>query len=159
MAGKPSALAAARAALKRAEDRLGDPQSLAQLRNALNSLLGVMSGGFPKIEKDIARNLVLSCRNKALAEGRDIVANVDAYETATLEHWRAVMEVFVDAGLGDDPDFNACKAGLAAKRGSEGIPGFTSAELAVLEKELQAALDSLSVHRSRLTNIKWGSQK
>lgn len=159
MSKEPSALVTARAALKKAEEDFGDPQRLVHLKNAVKSLLGVMSGAAPKIEKDIAKKLALSCKSRVLSEAKVIVANIDSYEAATLDHWNDVLEVFVDAGLGDDPDFSACKTRLLAKCGGESIPGFTSAELAVLEKELQAALDSLSVHRSRLTNIKWGIRK
>lgn len=159
MAKEASSLVAARAALKRAEEDLGDPERLVHLRDAVRLLVVVMSGESPKIEKDISRKLALSCRNKALGEAKVIAANLDAYETATLEHWRDVLEAFVDAGLDDDPDFSACRAQLSAKRDAPGLGKFTPSELAGLAKELQAALDCLSDHRMRLSNIKWGTLK
>jgi hypothetical protein len=54
MIKEPSKLVAARAALEKAEEDLGDPGRLGHLRNAINFFLRVMSGVSPQIEKDIA---------------------------------------------------------------------------------------------------------
>jgi hypothetical protein len=59
MIKKPNKLVAARAALERAAEDLGDPDRLGQLRDAINSLLQLMSGVSPQIEKDIAKKLIL----------------------------------------------------------------------------------------------------
>lgn len=159
MSKDTNALVAARAALTNAEKGLGNPHGFPELRDAVTTLVEVISGTAPGIEKDIARKLLLSCRRKAVEEVRAILANIDGCETATLDHWRGVMELLADAGLGDDPEFEACRARLHAKRSIPTIPNFTSAELAVLEKELQAALDCLSMHRRQLAKIKSGVGK
>lgn len=158
MIKEPRELVAARAALKKAEENLGDPAKLVHLRNAINSLLGVMLGDSPQIEKDIAKKLVLTYRNKMLSEVKVILANFDSYEPESLEHWNKVMAVFVDAGLDDDPEVNACKVQLGTQRGGRSIDNLKPAGLDILE-ELRAALNSLSVHRSRLSNIKSGIRK
>ena len=67
--------------------------------------------------------------------------------------------MFVDSGLADDPEFNACKEQLRTKRGNQSLDSLKPEDVEILEKELQAALDSLSAHRSRLLNIKWGIRK
>lgn len=113
MIKEPSKLVAARVALEKAEKDLGDPGRLGHFRNAINFLLRVMSEVSSQIEKDIAKKRVLTYRNKVLSEGHP--ANFDSYEPGSLEHWNKVMEVFVDAGLGDDPEFNACKEQLLTK--------------------------------------------
>ncbi len=87
MIKEPSKLVAARAALEKAEEDLGDPGRLAHLRNAINFFLRVMSGVSPQIEKDIAKKLVLTYRNKVLSEVKVILANFDSYESGSLEHW------------------------------------------------------------------------
>jgi hypothetical protein len=61
---EPNKLVEARAALKKAELDLSDPDSLSDLRNGINSLVQLISGSFPRIEKDIAKRLVLTCRAK-----------------------------------------------------------------------------------------------
>jgi len=159
MIKEPSHLVAARVALEKAEEDLGYPGKLGHLRNAINILLRVMSGVSPQIEKDIAKKLVLTYRNKVLSEVKIILANSDSYEAESLEHWNKVMEVFVNAGLGDDPEFNACKEQLLTQGGGQTIGSLKPADLDILERDLQAALDALSVHRSRLSNIKWGIRK
>jgi hypothetical protein len=139
MIKKPNKLVAARAALERAAEDLGDPDRLGHLRNAIHSLLQLMSGVFPQIEKDIAKKLVLTHRNKVLSEAKVILANLGSYEPAYLEHWNNVMEVFVDASL-DAPEFNACKEQLLAKRGSQSMDNTKPAHVDILKKkELQAA--------------------
>jgi hypothetical protein len=159
MIKEPSALGTARVALQKAEEDLGDPGRLGHFRNAINLLVRVMSAVSPQIEKDIAKKLVLTCRNKVLSEVKVILANADSYEAESLQHWNKVMDVFVDAGLGDDPEFNACKEQLLTQRGGQYIGSLKPADLDLLEKELQAALDTLSVHKSRLSNIKSGIRK
>jgi|SRR4029434_1672074 hypothetical protein len=159
MVKEPNELVAARAALKKAEEDLGDPGRFVHLRSAINSLLGVMVGDSPQIEKDIANKLVLTYKSKVLSEVKVILANFDSCEPGSLEHWNKVMEVFVDAGLADDPEFNACKEQLRTKRGNQSLDSLKPEDVEILEKELQAALDSLSAHRSRLLNIKWGIRK
>jgi hypothetical protein len=99
MTKQPNKLVAARAGLERAAEDLGDPGRLAHLRNAINSLLQLMSGVSPRIEKDIAKKLLLTHRNKVLSEAKVILANLESYEPGYLEHWNRIMEVFVDPSL------------------------------------------------------------
>jgi|RhiMetdeSRZDD1v2_1073273.scaffolds.fasta_scaffold321210_2 hypothetical protein len=134
MIKEPSKLVAARAALEKAEEDLGDPGRLGHLRNAINFFLRVMSGVSPQIEKDIAKKLVLTYRNKVLSEVKIILANFDSYESGSLEHWNKVMEVFVDASLADDPAFNACKEQLLRRRGSQPIDSLKAAHVDILKK-------------------------
>jgi hypothetical protein len=61
---EPSKLVAARAALEKAAEDLEDPGRLGHLTTAINSLFRLMSGVSPRIEKDIAKKLVLTYRNK-----------------------------------------------------------------------------------------------
>lgn len=121
MIKEPNKLVAARAGLERAEEDLRDPGRLGDLRNAINSLLQLMSGVSPRIEKDIAKKLLLTYRNKVLSEAKVILANLESYEPEYLEHWNKVMEVFVDPSLADDPEFNACKKELIARRRNQAI--------------------------------------
>src|SRR5574341_2519254 len=109
MINEQSKLVAARTELEKAEENLGDPGGLGQLRNIINFLVREMSDASSQFEKDIAKKLVLTYRNKVASEVKDILANVDAYEPAFLEYWNEVMEVFEDASLAEDPEFNACK--------------------------------------------------
>ena len=94
MIKEPNKLVAARAELQRAAEDFRDPGRLGHLRNAINSLLQLMSGVSPRIEKDIAKTLLLTYRNKVLSEAKVILANVESYEPEYLEHWNKVMEVF-----------------------------------------------------------------
>jgi hypothetical protein len=158
MVKEATELVAARAALRKAEKDLGDPGAHIHLRNAIDSLLGMMSGDSPQIEKDLARKLVLTCRNKVLSEVKAILANFDSYEPESLKHWHEVMEVFAVTGV-DDPEFNACREQLVTKCSNPSIDSLTPGDLDALEKELREVLDSLSAHRSRLSNIKWGIRK
>ena len=158
MVKEATELVTARALLKKVEGNLGDPGMLVHLRNAINSLSAIKLGDSPQIEKDLARRLVLTYRNKVLSEVKAIFANFDSCEPESLKHWHQVMEVFVDAGV-DDLEFNACKEQLFTKRGTPSIDRLKPAELDTLEKELREVLDSLSAHRSRLSNIKWGIRK
>jgi hypothetical protein len=162
MAKEATELVTARAALKKAEKDFGDPDALIHLRKAIDSLLGMMSGASPQIQKDIARKLVLTYRNKVLSEVKDILANFDSYESESLNHWNEVMEIFIDAGV-DDPEFNACREQLVTKSINPSIESLDDSlqpgDLDVLEKELREVLDSLAAHRSHLSNIKWGIRK
>jgi hypothetical protein len=157
MVKEATELVTARALLKKAEGNLGDPGMLVYLRNAINSLLAIKLGASPQIEKDLARRLVLTYRNKVLSEVKAILANFDSCEPESLQHWHEVMEIFVDAGV-DDPEFNACREQLVTQR-SPSIDSLKPGDLDALEKELREVLDSLSAHRSRLSNIKWGIRK
>ncbi len=151
-------LVTARAELRKLEKDLGDPGALIHLRNAIDSLLGMMSGDSPQIQKDIARKLVLAYRNKVLSEVKAIIANFDSYELESLNHWNKVMEVFVDAGLGE-PEFNACREQLVTKCSNPSIDSLKDTlrpgDLEAVEKELREVLDNLSA----LSNIKWGIRK
>lgn len=102
MTKEPNKLVAARAELQRAAEDLGDPGRLDYLRNAINSLFQLMSGVHPRIEKDIAKKLVLTYRNKVLSEAKVILSNLELYEPGYLEQWNRVMEVFVDPSLAND---------------------------------------------------------
>lgn len=139
MINESSKLAAARAALEKAEDDLGDPGRLDHLRNVIKFLMRGMSADSPQIQRDMARKLVLTYRNKVASEVKDILANVDAYEPEFLEHWNEVMEVFEDASLADDPEFNACKQQLRARRGSQSIDSLKAAAVDIPKKEQQVA--------------------
>lgn len=140
MVKEPNALVAARAALEKAEKDLGDPNRLGHLRNAINTLLRVMSGVSPRIEKDIAKKMVRTYRNKVLLEAKVILADFDSYEPEYLKHWNEVMEVFSDPSLPDDSEFNACKEQLVARCGSQPIDNLTAAQVDNLKKkELPAA--------------------
>ena len=157
MVKEATELVKARALLKKADGNLGDPGMLVHLRNAINSLSAIKLGDSPQIQKDLARRLVLTYRNKVLSEVKSILANFDSCEPESLQHWHEVMEVFVDAGV-DDPEFKACREQLVTQR-SPFIDSLKFGDLEALEKELREVLDSLSAHRSRLSNIKWGVRK
>jgi hypothetical protein len=159
MLKKPTQLVAARAALEKAEEDLGDPGRFVDIKNAINSVLGVMSGVSPQIEIDIAKRLLLKYRSKVLSEVKLILANVDSHEAESLEHWHNLMEVFLDAHLGGDPEFKACKEQLLTKCSHQSIQSSNPVDLQSMEKKLKAALDSLAVHRTQLLNIKSGIQK
>jgi hypothetical protein len=137
MSNKPSALVTARAALKKAEEDFGNPQRLVHLKNAVHSLLEVMSGAAPKIEKDIAKKLALSCRTKVLSEAQLMLANLDSCEAADLQYWNDVMEIFVDAGLDEEPEFRSCRTRLLARRGSPSVEEVTTAPEGMLTEKLQ----------------------
>jgi len=115
MIKEPNKLVTARAELERAEEDLTDPGRLGYLSNAINSLLELMSGASSRIEKDIAKKLLLRSRDKVLSEAKAVLANDQSYEPGYLEHWNKVMQVFVDASVGDDPEFNACKEQLLTR--------------------------------------------
>jgi len=136
---EPSALVAARAELAQAEENLGDPGRLGQLRNVITFLLREISGDAPQIEKEIAKNLVLRYRNNVLSEVKAILASPDSYEPESLAYWNKVMELFVGARLADDPEFIACKEQLLARRGCPSNDGPRAADVAVANKELHVA--------------------
>src|SRR5262245_3574388 len=137
MTKEPTKLVAARAELERAAENLRDPARLSHLRNAINSLLQLMSGVSPRIEKDIAKKLLLTYRNKVLSEAKVILANLESYEPGYLEHWNKVMEVFVDPRFADDPEFNACKKKLL---GNQAIDNLQAVHVDIPKKaELQEA--------------------
>ena len=135
MIKEPNKLVAARAEIERAEEDLRDPGRLGHLRNGINSLLQLMSGVSPRIEKDIAKKLVLTYRNKVLSEAKLILADVEAYEPGYLEHWNEVMGVFVDPTLADDPEFNACREQLLARCGNQSIDNLKPAHVDILKKK------------------------
>lgn len=140
MINEPNKLVAARAALEKAAEDLRDPARLGHLTTAIDSLFRLMSGVSPRIEKDIARKLVLTYRSKVLLEAKVILANFHSYEPKSLEHWNKLMEVFVDANLADDPEFNACKEQLLARPGSQSIDNLKPPRVDILKKkELPAA--------------------
>jgi hypothetical protein len=115
MNNEPNKLVTARAELERAEEDLTNPGRLICLSNAIKSLLELISGASPLIEKDIAKKLVLRSRNKVVSEAKAVLANEESYEPGYLENWNKVMEVFVDARVADDPEFNACKEQLLTR--------------------------------------------
>ena len=140
MIKEPNKLVAARAELQRATEDLRDPRRLGHLRNAINSLLQLMSGVSPRIEKDIAKKLLLTYTNKVLSEAKLILANVESYEPEYLEHWNKVMEVFVDPSLADDPEFSACKKDLLARRRNRAIDNLQAVHVDIPKKtELREA--------------------
>src|SRR5262245_59431853 len=139
MIKEPSKLVAPRAELERAVEDLIDPGRLGHLRSAINSLLQLMSGASPRIEKAIAKKLVLTYRNKVLSEAKVILANLESYEPKYLEHWNKVMEVFVDPSLADDPEFNACKKELIARRRNQAIDNLKPVHVDIPHKTEPAA--------------------
>lgn len=157
MVKEATELVTARAALGKAEKDLGDPATFIHLRNGIVSLSGMISGDFRQIEKDLARKLLLTYRNKVLSEVKAVL-DLDFYEPESLSHWNKVMEVFVDAGV-EDPEFNACREQLITKCSRLSIDGLKPGDLDVVEKELREVLNSLSAHRSRLSNLKWSIRK
>ena len=154
MINEPSKLVAARAALEKAEEDLGDPGRLDRLRNVIKFLMRGMSADSPQIQRDIARKLVLTYRNKVASEVKDILANVDAYEPEFLEYWNEVMEVFEDASLADDPEFNACKQQLRARRGSQPIDSLKAADVDIPKKERQVAGRKDDLYSKILTEVR-----
>jgi hypothetical protein len=140
MTKEPTKLIAARAELERAAENLRDPARLSHLRNGINSLLQLMSGVSPRIEKDIAKKLLLTYRNKVLSEAKVILADLESYEQGYLEHWNEVMEVFIDPSLADDSEFNACKKELIARRRNQAIDNLNAVHVDIPKKaELQEA--------------------
>jgi hypothetical protein len=140
MIKEPNKLVAARAELERAADDLRDPGTLDHLRNAISSLLQLMSGVAPRIEKDIAKKLLLTYRDKVLSETKVILANLESYEPGYLEHWNKVMEVFVDPSLANDPEFNECKEELLGGRRNRLIDNLKPVHVDIPTKtELQAS--------------------
>ena len=140
MIKEPNKLVAARTALERAAEDLRDSGRVGDLTNAINSLLQLMSGVSPRIEKDIAKKLLLTYRNKVLSEAKVIRANLESYEPGYLEHWNKVMEVFVDPNLADDPEFNECKEELLGGRRKQAIDNLQAVHVDIPKKaELQEA--------------------
>jgi hypothetical protein len=158
MVKETTELVTARAELGKAEKDLGDPATFSHLRNGINSLLGMISGDSRQIEKDLARKLLLTYRNKVLSEVKAILGDLDSYEPESLSHWKKIMQVFVDAGV-EDPEFNACREQLITKCSRLSIDGLKPGDLDAAEKELREVLNSLSAHRSRLSNLKWSIRK
>src|SRR5499426_740830 len=140
MIKEPNKLVAARAELEKAAEDLRDPRRLGHLRNAISPLLQLMSGVSPRIEKDIAKKLLLTYRNKVLSEAKVILANLESYEPGYLEHWTKVMEVFVDPNLADDPEFNECNEKLLGGRRKQAIDNLQAVHVDIPKKaELQEA--------------------
>jgi|SoiMethySBSTD1v2_1073268.scaffolds.fasta_scaffold230825_2 hypothetical protein len=156
---KPSQFLTARDELNKVKETLAGPVTLSPLKNSINALTDVISGDYPQIEKDIAKNLMLAYRTKVVSEVRLILANLDSYKPESLKDWHKIMEVFMDINLDDDPEFNECKRQLLTKRDVQSIDQLTPAELNALEKELRAALDTLSAHKNLLSNIKLSIRK
>ena len=101
---------------------------------------------------------MLTYRNKVLSEVKAILGDLDSYEPESLSHWNKVMEIFIDAGV-EDPEFNACREQLITKCSRLSIDGLKPEDLDATEKGLREVLNSLSAHRSRLSNIKWSIRK
>ena len=58
------------------------------------------------------------------------------------------------AGFDDDAMLNTSKKQLLSRLDLQSIEHLSPMELETLEKELRAALESLSLHKGRLSNIK-----
>jgi hypothetical protein len=151
---EPSKFVAARAALEKAEADLGDPSRLGDLRSVINFLLREMSGVSPQIEKDIAKQLVLTYRNKVLSEVKLILANFDSHEPGFLEYWHKVMELFADVSLADDPEFNACKAQLLTRHDSHPIDIFKAADVDNPKKALQVPRRQDDLHSKIVKEVR-----
>ena len=119
----------------------------------------MISKGSAKIEKDIAQKIALTYKNRVLSEVNVILDNFASYEARVLEHWINVMEVLMAAGFDDDAVLNTSKKQLRSRIDLQSIEDLSPMELDTLEKELRAALESLSLHKLRLSNIKISTQK
>jgi flagellar biosynthesis regulator FlaF len=119
----------------------------------------VISKGSAKIEKDIAQKIALTYKNRVLSEVNVILDNFASYEARVLEHWINVMEVLMAAGFDDDAVLNTSKKQLRSRIDLQSIEDLSPMELDTLEKELRAALESLSLHKGHLSNIKISTQK
>jgi flagellar biosynthesis regulator FlaF len=119
----------------------------------------VISKGSAKTEKDIAQKIALTYKNRVLSEVNVILDNFASYEARVLEHWINVMEVLMAAGFDDDAVLNTSKKQLRSRIDLQSIEDLSPMELDTLEKELRAALESLSLHKLRLSNIKISTQK
>ena len=119
----------------------------------------MISKSSAKIEKDIAQKIALTYKNRVLAEVNFILDNFPSYEAKALEHWINVMEVLMAAGFDDDAVLNTSKKQLRSRIDLQSIEDLSPMELDTLEKELRAALESLSLHKLRLSNIKISTQK
>lgn len=113
-----------------------------------------MSGVSPQIEKDIARKLALKCRNKVLAAVKAILADFDSRDPEALEHWNKIMDVFVDANLADDFEFNACKERLRTRPGSQPGDRLTAVPVVTLENERQASHRETDVYSSAIKEVR-----
>jgi hypothetical protein len=134
MIKEPSRLIEARRALEKAEADLGDPERLSYLKSATHILLQIISGGFPQIERDIAKRMVLTSRKKVLSRVKAILANRDLLESRpTLEHWNRVMEIFVAAGLADDESFDASRQ-LLTRRQTQAIDNSTTGGVPIVRR-------------------------
>ena len=134
---EPKDLVAARALLKKSEKGLEDPNNVVFLKEGINSLVDVISGECAEDHKNVAKKLVVTYRNKVLGEVKAVLANANSYVLETLEHWNVVMEVFIDTGLADDPDFKAWKEQLFTKWGVRLVQSLKPWEIEVLKRELQ----------------------
>jgi hypothetical protein len=99
-----------------------------------------MSGVSPQIEKDIAKRLVLTYRNKILAETKAILSNRESYEPGYLEHWKDTMEAFVDTRINDDSEFRACKERLFTTLANQPLNEFTLGHTAIQNQEPEPTL-------------------
>src|SRR5262245_55132564 len=114
MIQEPSKFVSARAALEKATANFGDPSGFGELQKVIGLLSRELSGIALPSEKEIAKKLLLSCRNQVLLETKLILANFASHEADHLDYWQKVVALFVDPNLPDDPQFNACKAQLLA---------------------------------------------
>jgi len=135
----PNQFVTARAALERAANEIGDPDKFGDLRNAIISLFRVISGVFPQIEKDLARKLLLTYRNKIRSEVKTLIASFHSCEPRSLEHWHQVMELFADSSLPDDPEFHACSEQLRTIRAVRGVDTFKAEHVDIVEIEQRGA--------------------
>jgi hypothetical protein len=149
MIREPSRLIEARRALEKAEEDLGDPQRLSYLKSATTSLVQIISGSSPQIERDIAKRMVLTCREKILSKVKAVLANRDLCEISTLEHWNRVMEMFVVAGLAGDESFEASKRELLVRRQTERADNSTAGRAPVVRTRESEAASTRSDFQSR----------
>jgi hypothetical protein len=119
----------------------------------------VIAKGSVTIEKDIAQKIALTYKNRVLSEVNFILDNFASYDARALEHWINVMEVLMAAGFDDDAVLNTSRKQLLSRLDLQSIEHLSPVELDTLEKELRAALESLSLHKGRLSNVKISSQK
>ncbi len=154
MIGEPSKFAGARAALEQAEADLGNPSTLGGLRNVISFLLRELSGPSPQIEKDIAKNLVLTYRNKVLSEVRAVVADSVSYEAEFLEYWYKVMEVFNHGSLADDPEFDDYKSRLLTRRNPQPLLQSTASAVVLTKNPSQLSNRQDDLHWKIINEVR-----
>lgn len=129
MEKEPNELMEARAPLKKWEENPGNPEKLSFLKQGISLLNDVTMGNYSQAYKDRANNIVVTYRNRILAQVRGILSNADSYELDSLNHWHNAMAVFSDVGFEDDQEFKVCKDRLFSTWGIRWVRSLSPSEL------------------------------